>query len=81
MILRFIGDLSEPVQEEEQLKESAPTGLRKKVSTLGRKFLSNNNKLIAEAGGEGALEQDDDEQAQVCTPHISRGESIVCTCV
>ncbi|XP_019863708.1 PREDICTED: unconventional myosin-VIIa-like [Amphimedon queenslandica] len=72
MMLRFMGDLPEPVVEEDIPKEAAPTGLRKKVSTLGRKFLMNNNKLIAQTGGlegeEGYQPGEDDEQA------MSRGE-------
>ena len=69
MMLRFMGDLPEPVVEEDIPKEAAPTGLRKKISTLGRKSLSNKNKLIAQTGGlegeEGYQPEEDDEQAMV----------------
>ena len=67
-MLRFMGDLPEPVVEEDIPKEAAPTGLRKKVSTLGRKFLMSNNKLIAQTGGlegEEGYQPEDDEQAMV----------------
>ena len=75
MILRFMGDLPEPVVEEDiPIEAPPPTGLRKKVSTLGRKFLSSHNKLIAQTGGlEGEDEyqpEENDEQSMVITDSI-----------
>ena len=75
MILRFMGDLREPAPQEEPPKEEAPKGLRKKLSTLGRKSLSEKNKLIVAAGGTGegagGLEpEEDEEQSQVSNQRV-----------
>ena len=61
MILRFMGDMHEPTPKEE-FKDPQPTSLRKKVSTLGRKFLSNSNRLVEQVEQN---EDEDDELAQV----------------
>ena len=61
MILRFMGDMHEPTPKEE-FNDPQPTSLRKKVSTLGRKFLSNSNRLVEQVEQN---EDEDDELAQV----------------
>jgi myosin-7 len=66
MILRFMGDLPEPAVTEEEQEEptSGGSNLRKKVNTLGRKFLTNSNKLIEQVGGAEPLDDDEEELAK-----------------
>lgn len=65
MILRFMGDQRDPVPQEEP-KEAAPTGLRKKLSgTFGRKSKAGINKLEKEFQETVDGEEDDDEHGQV----------------
>lgn len=65
MILRFMGDLRDPVPQEEP-KEATSTGLRKKLSgTFGRKSKHALNKLEKEFQETVDGEEDDDEHGQV----------------
>lgn len=65
MIQRFMGDQRDPVPQEEP-KEVAATGLRKKLSgTFGRKSKLGINKLEKEFQETVDGEEEDDEHGQV----------------